>query len=406
MLNISDIINKEAARAARREAHSKSFIARNFWLWVVVAYLVYPLASIFSALTEGGHIFLRAKAALGEGPGPIVITAILVLLIELLKFFLGKGAVDDLQANPFSQGGSTLAAFFVKALGFIGIMAFSVTLSVQGAEVINNYMRKNYQPVSTDASYVDENAIIARYEQELLPHRQNIQQYQTIRWKGTITVDARRMIRKEQDQVDKILAARDAELARVRANNDELKGEWKEETEANGNYAMGFAGVGEVICLLAIIFIGVYDDGIRREVLSRSPSSAASHRYDDDTEYRHFSSAAASVPPPPPPTPSYEPARRKIGFVTHDDPPTPDIRMNDTVATGSYSVGVSESHEHSLEVNALIGAYKNAVKNAQASRAKKRKGEGKPESNEKRAQRYEEEAEEYAQLLREKGVEV
>jgi len=406
MLNLEQIIKQEGQRASRREQHSRSFIARNFWLWVVVAYLVYPLASIFSALTEGGHIFLRAKAALGEGLAPWIVTVILVLLIELLKFFLGKGAVDDLQANPFSQGGSTLAAFFVKALGFIGIMAFSITLSVQGAEVINNYMRKNYQPVSVDPSYVDENAIIARYEQELLPHRTNIQQYQNIRWKGTITVDARRMIRKEQDQVDKILAARDAELARVRANNDELKGEWKQETEANGNYAMGFAGVGEVICLLAIIFIGVYDDGIRREVLTPSASSSATtHRYDDPAEFRQFSSAAASIPTSPPPPP-YEQPRRKIGFVTHDDPPTPDIRMHGTVATGSYSVGNTESSEYSLEVNALIGAYKNAVKNAQASRAKNRKGEGRPESNEKRAQKYEAEAEEYAELLREKGVEV
>jgi len=404
MLNVEQIRKQEAERAVKREKESASFIARNFWLWVVIAYLVYPLAAVFSALTEGGHIYLRSKAALGEGIAATVVTAILVVLIETLKFFLGKGSVDDLQANPFSQGGSVLAAFFVKVLGFVAVMAFSVSLSVKGAGVMNDYMRKHYQPVTQEADYVDEAAIIARYDQELLPHRQNIQQYQQIRWKGTITVDARRMISSEQAQIDKILAARDVEIARVRANNDDLKGAWKAETEENHGYAMTFAGVGEVICLLALIFIGIYDDGIKNEVLGKHSTRTATHHHypAEESSYAHFSGASAESPAPP----AYEPPRRRIGFVVHDDPATPDIRMSHGVATGSYREEPQEATAADVEVKALIGAYKNALKNAQASRAKMRKNEGTPESNLARAEKYQAEAEEYAELLREKGVEV
>ena len=253
-------------RANRKISNNQSFIARNYWLWVVVAFILYPLSAIFSAITEGGHILLRSRAMLGEGIAPIIITIILVLMIECLKYFLGKGAVDDLQANPFSEGGSALAAFAVKFVGFIGIMTFSIMLSVNGAGMMNEHFRKTVKPVNTEAGYLDESAIVARYDQELLPHRENIKQYSSIKWKGTITVDARRMIRAEQRQIDRIIAARDTELARARENNDGMKSEWVADTQENSSYAMGFAGLGEAVCLFCLIFIGIYDDGIKKQV--------------------------------------------------------------------------------------------------------------------------------------------
>jgi hypothetical protein len=265
-MNFDKIQTAEMERANRKISNNQSFIARNYWLWVVVAFILYPLSAIFSALTEGGHILLRSRAMLGEGIAPIIITIILVLMIECLKYFLGKGAVDDLQANPFSEGGSALAAFGVKFIGFIGIMTFSVMLSVNGAGMMNEHFRKTVKPVNTEAGYLDESAILSRYEQELLPHRENIKQYSKIKWKGTITVDARRIIRAEQRQIDQIIAARDTELARARENNDGMKSEWAADTQENSSYAMGFAGLGEAVCLFCLIFIGIYDDGIKKQV--------------------------------------------------------------------------------------------------------------------------------------------
>jgi hypothetical protein len=74
------------------------------------------------------------------------------------------------------------------------------------------------------------------------------------------------MIRAEQRQIDKIIAARDTELARARENNDGMKSEWAADTQENSSYAMGFAGLGEAVCLFCLIFIGIYDDGIKKQV--------------------------------------------------------------------------------------------------------------------------------------------
>lgn len=389
-MNMEKIQQQEMERANRKAAHATSFIARNYWLWVVVAFVLYPLSAVFSAVTEGGHILIRARAMLGEGWVPMAITLILVIMIESLKYFLGKGTVDDLQANPFSEGGAALAAFTVKTLGFLAIMTFSVMLSVNGAGVMNDYFRKTVKPVTSEVGYLDESAIIARYDQELLPHRENIKQYAEIKWKGTITVDARRMIRAEQRQIDQIIAARDTELARARANNDEMKTTWVSDTQENSSYAMGFAGLGEAICLFCLIFIGVYDDGIKKQVhkgglqivSTATPTPAPGKDEDIITLLRTL--AAQQQQPTTLTTPSLNQGeeRRKIGFNRPDRPveiDTPKIYGEDT--ENQVATGVNRTN---LDVKYLELAKKSLKANRAAWAAKLRGNEGYAETNLKR----------------------
>jgi hypothetical protein len=393
MINSQDILKRERDRAISKATDGQSFIIRNFWMWVVIAYVVYPAAAIFSALTEGGHILIRAQAALGEGNAAWAVTALLVLMIETLKFFLGKGTVDDIQANPFSQGGATLSMFVLKAIGFAGIMFLSVNLSVTGAGLINETIRKHSRPVTSEAGYVDESGIISRYDAELKPHRDNIREYQGIRWKGTITVAAQRMIRAEQAQIDKIIAARDIELARVRTENDQLKSDWVATTEDNSSYAMGFAGIGEAIALLALIFIGIYDDGIKREAVKGTATVVAPPLY-NPSDYGSAALLAAAT----------KPEKRQIGFHRAPDirmhPPVPVVEPVAPVATGSNTSNID------LAVEDLIAAYKYHKKNYDAWASKLRTGAGNESTNRKRA----EEAQNRVDVLRERikalGVEI
>lgn len=393
MINSDDILKRERARAIHKAHDGQSFIIRNFWMWVVIAYLVYPAAAIFSALTEGGHILIRAQAALGDGKAAWAVTTLLVLLIETLKFFLGKGTVDDIQANPFSQGGATLAMFFVKVAGFVGIMALSVNLSVTGAGLINETIRKKSHPVTSEIGYTDEAAIIARYDEELKPHRTNIQEYQSIRWKGTITVAAQRMIRAEQAQIDKIIAARDVELQRARQNNDSMKEEWVATTADNSNYAMGFAGVGEAIALLALIFIGIYDDGIKREAVNKPQPTL---------NPADFGSAGLLAIP----SASAE-KRQQIGFHkrNHTDE-MPDIRM-EPIAQPVGTVATSVKNEKiDIEVEDLVAAYKYHKKSYQAWSAKLKNGQGDPVNNKSKADLCQGRAEHVLSKLKLLGYEI
>lgn len=402
-MNMQKIQEQELERGARKAQAAGSFIARNYWLWVVVAFVLYPLSAVFSAITEGGHILIRSRAMLGDGWIPVAVTIILVVMIESLKYFLGKGTVDDLQANPFSEGGASLAAFSVKALGFMAIMTFSVMLSVQGAGVMNDYFRKTVQPVTSEAGYQDEAAILARYDQELLPHRDNIRQYQTIKWKGTITVDARRMIRAEQQQIDKIIAARDIELARARDNNDEMKSTWAADTEENHSYAMGFAGLGEAICLFCLIFIGVYDDGIKKQVRKNGVVTAQASPAREEELVTLLRTLAAQQPSGTlaSPTMQEQPERRRIGFTQPDKPAetqSPHILGEspvNQVATGGNLV--------QIEIQYLELAKKNLLAKRAAWAAKLREGAGLPATNTKRIEELDKQIDQVDQLIKQKA---
>jgi|GEM_PF-5943819 len=275
----STIITKETQRAQDKMQYQDNFIAQNYWLWVVFAFVLYPLAAVFSALTEGGHVYLRTKESLGLGILPWAITILVVILVEAPKFFLGKGAVDDIQAGVFSDRGPRLALFIVKVLGFIAVMAFSINLSIQGAPVINQEFRKHYKPLA--AEYINVDSINANYDDQVAIHRVNIANYEKTTWKGKIVGDARKMIMKEQGLIEGLEARRSEDLSRTQAENDQIRKDHEAKTAENGQWAMGFAGFGEVLCLFCLVLIGIYDNGIKGQAKTEgqtlpSPTPATS----------------------------------------------------------------------------------------------------------------------------------
>lgn len=262
----SNIIQRETQRAAEKIQYEDNFIVRNYWLWVAVAFVLYPLATVLSGLTEGGHVLIRLKSTMGDTGVAWVITFLIVFLIELPKFILGKGAIDDIQAGVFSEGGAKLSIFIIKVLGFIAVMVFSVTLSIKGGPVLNEAFRKQYKPV--EAEYISIEEINDRYDAEALPYQEKIANFSKTTWKGKIVGDARKMIMKEQDFIAGIEARRNSELAAAVEENTKRRADYDEKTEINGSWAMGFAGLGEGICIFCLIFIGIYDDGIKAQAKS------------------------------------------------------------------------------------------------------------------------------------------
>lgn len=410
-MNKDRTISQEKERAQKILAHRDSFIARNYWLWVMVAFIFYPLAAIFSACTEGGHVYIRMKTSMGDGAMPLIITLLLVLLIEGLKFFLGKGAVDDIQAGVFSEGGSFLAAFALKVMGFIAVLSYSIFLSVQGAPEVSAYLRTHFTPVEN--TYLDTDEIRARYETELQPHRENIATYQNTTWKGKIVSEARKMILAEQAMMASIEQRRAEELSKATQENEARKQQYDERTAANGSWAMSFAGLGEVVCIFCLIFIGIYDDGLTGEVLKGQTTTQQATPPPHHQPAGYYQIPANTNVNQTPTTHSQRYRRNQIGFrlpeATQQSPSPPPA--NYTVATGSYQVATpddsnsdtstSTTEELPLTAKTLIKAYRKTRSDYQAWASKLANGQGRSQTNEKHMKKLTIELSKIAQELRE-----
>ena len=263
MSNKGTIIEREKQRATSKAADRDSFIARNYGLWVMVAFVAYPLASVLSAFTEGSNVYFRISATGAPWILVVLVVFIVVVLIEVLSYTLGKGAIDDMQAGVFSGDGADKGMFAVKVIGFLAIMGFSVFLSINGAPLLNEKLRKSYAPA--EASFMNVDSINAAYNLAIAPHAENIKHMQATKWKGSITRDANRSIMASQKLIAQIEDRRTAELSAATDRNTVIRGEWEDETSTNSSYAMGFAGMGEIIKLFCLIFIGIYYQGLSKE---------------------------------------------------------------------------------------------------------------------------------------------
>jgi uncharacterized membrane protein len=361
MSNKNTLIAREKQRAQARAAENDSFIARNYWLWVIIAFVAYPLASMLSAFTEGSNVWFRISATGAPTLLVVLVVGMLVILIEVLSYILGKGAIDDIQAGVFSRGPADIGMWAIKTVGFIAIMGFSVFLSVNGAPLLNEKLRKAYTP--PEVSFVSIDSINAAYNAQILPHQENISRMQRTTWKGSITRDASRSINKSQALMAEIEARRTADLTAAQAENQRLRAEWLEETETNSSYAMGFAGLGELIKLFCLIFIGLYDQGLSEEAAilggqgssrSYSGSSAAPISFTAGANQHHPNYQA-----PPEPTPrspigaSFMPW---LGQPAQDPTATPETVEPDNVATRSYN-DLSEEKVQ-VELSAWYNHYK------------------------------------------------
>jgi hypothetical protein len=311
------IIQAESQRAQEHLEKVNSFIARNYWMWIAVTYIIYPCASIISAVTEGTHIHLRMQATLGEGSKiGLLFTVVLVLLIETLKFFTGKGAVDDWQADAFIKGGVHRVMFLAKVAGFVVISLFSYKLSTEGANMATHTITASTRP----PTLINKDSINALYDARLAPIQANIESYRKTTWKGSITRDALAGMKAEGKQVEQIENDRRMALAMAMQQDSTTTAQWSASTAETGNFFTVFAGIGELVCLLAIIFMGVYDQGAMAEAntvqqatgTAPTPSGAAQQ----PIGFQMGAPAAPTYQAPPPPPSSYGPsARRPIGFV-------------------------------------------------------------------------------------------
>jgi len=256
----AQVIEKRKKNAAKEYSVKQSFIGRNTSLYYLVCG-IYLVAAMWSITTAGGNIYIRLETAMGDGIIPLMLAGLLAVTIVTLQYVTGKGTVDDLQVNAYKGTVAERAMLYLKGVAFILVTIFSIILSVNGAQIANHW----YRSTINTPTLIDENLALQNIDNRIIAAEKRIQEYSGIKWKGTTTVDARRMIVTEQKNIDRLQNLRGAEVIRIRDINHAKQAQHAIETSANGNFLAHLAGVGELVCLFCIIFIGIYDDGIYRE---------------------------------------------------------------------------------------------------------------------------------------------
>lgn len=259
-------IEREKQRAAVAYKVKKSFIGRNWFLFRGVV-LVYILASLWSAATAGGNIYIRISEMLGENWFAMGLAAIAGGAIVFLQYISGKGAVDDMQvgilkANKDGEHMYPIADrvfFFLKATGFVAMTTVSITLSINGVGKANEWFREVKNPPALAA------ADVAYYDQELARIDGLIAVEKTRKWKGVLTTEASRQIKKYEANAAKLRDQRQAAIQKTDEANAGLLADYDAKTASNTSALKGVGGVAEVIIIFCVLFIGLYDDGLYRE---------------------------------------------------------------------------------------------------------------------------------------------
>lgn len=221
------------------------------------------------------------------------------------------------------------------------------------------------------------------YDKRLLPYQQNMEAARNTRWKGSVTRDAMKNLTSTQSTVDHIESERSVAADSLSAYNARITEAWTAKTASSANWLKGFAGIGEVLKIFCLIFIGIYDQGVIKEATGAKGSSSTTSGSGSRSP-GFFPSSAPPVIAEHDDGPRMEargPHPESLlgrlsggGSATATPPPLISGSIIPPVATSSYSVATEyeDSPDGKIDVTgkALLRARANAVSNYKAWKSK------------------------------------
>lgn len=245
------------------QSRSGSFIARNYNIFLVSMFFLYPIAAIYSAITEGGNLYTRFEEQFSSQSIAICLTVVLVLFIEAGSIFFGKSVADDLVLGVMGEKPSFQAMFAIKLCAYFAFFAFSSINSIQGAPQSTEYLSKKMAPPALLA--VD--SVETHYQKMVDAAALDAQQYFERRnWKGRIGGS-------DQKEYSRLLgmktAMQDTLFAKVeaaKAENSAILAGWTTSLSSTQSWSLAFAWLGQGTMLLCLIIYIIYRPGERNEV--------------------------------------------------------------------------------------------------------------------------------------------
>lgn len=250
-------IQKHRQELRKTAAEPRDFIDRNYSFFLLISFLLYPLAMLWSAITEGGNIYTRALDILHSPTLALVFTILVVLFIEACVVIGGVGASNDLTEGVFGEDSSHRNMFFGKLAIFVIAYAISFNLSLDGSKQTTWAVSKAMAPPALLAT----DSIDAEYRKRVERQEAIIGDARTMTWKGRITRKGSAIIADAQQQIGTIEAEWSTALSTVGAENDELVFAFEEKTGENANWAWYISIFGQLIMLICIVLRTIYKGG-------------------------------------------------------------------------------------------------------------------------------------------------
>src|SRR6056297_1989982 len=94
---------KEFARIASQKTNQTSFIGRNVALNYLLLYLLYPIAAIYSAFTQGAALYVYLDRVINSALIALIFTVVVAIIIEIAKYFFGKAVSDDARQHVWTE---------------------------------------------------------------------------------------------------------------------------------------------------------------------------------------------------------------------------------------------------------------------------------------------------------------
>lgn len=267
------LITKEKQRVIEDQNSDQSFIGRNLFLKIFLMWILYPIASIYSGLTEGTHLFVRFDSTFNSVAAAVLITILLIVAIEGGKYFFGTSFLQDIRKGVFSEARHYQIAFIFKGLGVLACFGFSLVLSIKGSPEVASFYKKQSSPIvliSTDSIHQVYDKKIAAQDTII----NNASSKMT--WKGNITRGGQKVISEAQITKNKLEDQRDVEITKAEDKNALLISDYENNIAVTGKWYQGITGLGELLALLCLLFLGNYKSGAEDEnkVTPTTPSTA------------------------------------------------------------------------------------------------------------------------------------
>lgn len=268
----NSLLVKEYQRISNSSNDKSSFISRNAALNYLLLFLLYPIAAIYSAFTQGSALFVYLDRVINNALTATIFTALVAIIIEIAKYFFGRAVSDDLLQQVWCESTNHIAAFVLKAIAFVGVFAFSITLSLTGAPDVAEDYRETALPIADKLIKTD--SIQNYYDAKIEAERSDIAKASTMTWKGAIVSDGRSIIKTAKANIIQYENQAQEAVKQAQAENTAIKTEYEAETATAGNWLTGFAGLGEALAIIILLFVGNYQSGAEREVFAQATNAS------------------------------------------------------------------------------------------------------------------------------------
>jgi len=217
----------------------------------------------------------------------LLFTALLVLLIEITKYFTGTYFFKMLSHGWLREGKSYRLAFIMLLPMTIGVYFASVYLSVKGAPQVIAFIKS--EPKAVDLVNLD--SIHQQFNRQIGQVQADKENAKQTTWRGITTQAATELLHKYEDRIARLEAEKQNAILAAEWQNAGQQSNNQKDIAYWGSWLQRFGGFGECITLLLLYFTQIYlysiyqEDAVFLPEVETKPRRKRKFTLEDPIEY-------------------------------------------------------------------------------------------------------------------------